>query len=125
MVYLPEPAMYVAVGVPYDIYFISGRYYYLHGNNWFWAPGYDGPWVYVVHSHLPPGLQKHKVVKLREYRDREYRVYQVQGPAFKGKHFDADPGDYKSQKVSQNYQGGNSQGNSGKSNGKGRGRGNK
>src|SRR5207248_1469851 len=31
MVYLPEPGAYVAIGIPYDIYFVSGRYYYLHG----------------------------------------------------------------------------------------------
>src|SRR5438046_2079283 len=47
MIYLSEPAAYVAVGIPYDIYFVGGRYYYLHGNNWFWGNGYDGPWVVV------------------------------------------------------------------------------
>ena len=26
MVLMPEPQMYVAVGVPYDIYFVGGRY---------------------------------------------------------------------------------------------------
>src|SRR5262245_32725706 len=56
MLYLPEPAVYVAVGVPYDIFFVGGRYYYFHGNNWFWAAGYGGPWVHVHQSHLPPGL---------------------------------------------------------------------
>jgi hypothetical protein len=90
MVYLPEPAAYVAVGVPYDIFFISGRYYYLHGDNWFWAGGYGGPWTYVSYKSLPPGLQKYRVERLREYREREYRTYQVQGPRFKGKHFEAD-----------------------------------
>src|SRR5215510_8565378 len=60
MVYLPEPGMFVAVGVPYDIYFVGGRYYYYHGTNWFWASGYDGPWVHVVYKSLPPGLQRYK-----------------------------------------------------------------
>ena len=119
MVYLPEPAMYVAVGVPYDVFFISGRYYYFHGDHWFLASGYDGPWVFVEHRHLPPGLQKYKVVQLRDYREREYRVYKTQGPKFKGKHFEADPGP-SARNVSS--QGGNSQGNGpGKSNGRGRG----
>ena len=124
MVYLPEPAVYVAVGVPYDIYFVSGRYYYMHGDNWFWAPGYGGPWVHVVHKSLPPGLQKYKVVQLHDYREREYRVYKVQGPSFKGKHFDADPGPNakSSGKGNDNDQGQNNQGNKGKSsNGRGRG----
>jgi len=92
MLFLPEPAVYVAVGTPYDIFFIDGRYYYFHGNNWFWAPVYGGPWVHVVHTGLPPGLRRYEVVKLREYREREYRVYKVQGSKFKGKSFMAVEG---------------------------------
>jgi len=122
MVYLAEPGMFVAVGVPYDIYFISGRYYYFHGDNWFWAGGYDGPWVHVTRKSLPPGLQKYKVVQLRDFREREYKVYKVQGSKFKGQHFSADPGSGKGKHDNDNAQGAsNSQGK--KSNGKGRGRG--
>jgi len=87
MLYLPQPGLYVAVGVPYDIFFVGGRYYYLHGDHWFWASGYGGPWVVVPHNHMPPGLVKYKVVQLREYREREYRVYRSQGDHFKGKQF--------------------------------------
>lgn len=128
MVYLTEPAVYVAVGVPYDIYFFSGRYYYMHRDNWFWAPGYGGPWVHVVSKSLPPGLQRYKVVKLHEFREREYRVYKVQGPKFKGKHFAADPGQGGGHVKDDHddHQGQNDQGNNGKggsSNGRGRGRG--
>src|SRR5262249_2085129 len=92
MLFLSEPAVYVMVGTPYDMFFVGGRYYYLSGNNWFWAPGYGGPWVHVVRTGLPPGLQRYKVVQLREYREREYRVYQVQGPKFKGNYFMAVEG---------------------------------
>src|SRR5262249_59631077 len=87
MVYMQEPAMYVAVGVPYDIYFVSGRYYYLHGGHWFWGPGYGGPWTYVAVERLPPGLRRYKMHQLHEFREREYRVYQVQGPAYRGRQF--------------------------------------
>ena len=117
MLFLPDPGVYVAVGVPYDIYFISGRYYYLQGDNWFWATGYGGPWVYVVHTSLPPGLRKFKVKQLRDYRDREYRVYQVQGPGFKGKQFRADQGNGNGN--------GNGQGNQGNGRGNGQGKGKK
>src|SRR3954467_1745118 len=48
MIMLPEPQMYVAVGVPYDIYFVSGRYYYLDGGHWFYGSAYGGPWTYVA-----------------------------------------------------------------------------
>ena len=120
MVYLAEPAMFVAVGVPYDIFFVGGRYYYFHGDNWFWASGYGGPWVHVVHKSLPPGLQKYKVVQLRDYREREYRVYKTQGPKFKGQHFDADAGPSGPPSARGN---GNSQGSPGNSGGKSNGRG--
>ena len=93
MLFLPDPGVYVAVGIPYDVFFISGHYYYFHGNNWFWGPGYGGPWAYVEYRSLPPGLQKYKVVRLREYREREYKVYRVQGQNFGGKHFYAVAGD--------------------------------
>jgi len=93
MLFLPEPGVYVAAGIPYDVYFISGRYYYFHGDHWFWGPGYGGPWTYVEYRSLPPGLQKYKVVRLREYREREYRVYRVQGNKFNGRYFYASEGD--------------------------------
>jgi len=35
MLFLPEPGIYVAAGTSYDIFFSSGRYYYLHGDHWF------------------------------------------------------------------------------------------
>src|SRR6266480_4992943 len=77
MLFLSDPGIYVAVGVPYDIFFMNGRYYYSYGDNWFWGPGYGGPWTYAGYSTLPPGLRKFKVRQLREYREREYRVYRV------------------------------------------------
>ena len=92
MVFLPEPGVYVAVGIPFDVFFISGRYYYFHGGNWFWAKGYGGPWTHAVSKSLPPGLRKYKVEQLHKFREREYKVYKVQGPKFKGKHFVAEAG---------------------------------
>jgi hypothetical protein len=94
MVYLAEPAVYVAVGIPYDLYFVGGRYYYFRGNNWFWAPGYGGPWNYVVHSSLPPGLRKFKPARLHDFRDREYRVYRVSSRDYRynDRYFVADYG---------------------------------
>jgi hypothetical protein len=67
LVYLPQPAVYVAVGVPYDLYYAGGRYYYLRGNTWYWGPGYGGPWVHA--ASLPPGLRKYRVEHLREFRN--------------------------------------------------------
>src|SRR5947199_10787377 len=36
---LRQPQMYVAVGGPSDIFFVSCHYYYLHGNHCFCVPG--------------------------------------------------------------------------------------
>ena len=115
MILLPEPQMYVAVGVPYDIYFVSGRYYYLHGGHWFIGRGYDGPWTYVEVERLPPGLRKFKVKQLHEFREREYRVYKAKGPGNSGTYFVAEEREHPGN--------GNGNGNS-KGKGKGKGHGN-
>jgi len=116
MIFLPEPAAYVAVGIPYDIYFVSGHYYYLHGNDWFLAQGYNGPWVYVSYNTLPPGLRKYRVERLHEFREREYKVYSTKGPEFKGKHFEAE--EHKSSSKEQGNAFGQGNGNSGRGNSK-------
>ena len=91
MVYLAEPAAYVAVGIPYDLYYMSGRYYYFDRGNWFWGPGYGGPWNVVVYKSLPPGLRKFNVARLHHFREVEYRSYRDSGH---GRYFDADYGSH-------------------------------
>jgi hypothetical protein len=118
MLFLPEPGVYVAAGTSYDLFFLDGRYYYYHGDNWFWATGYGGPWVHVVSTSLPPGLRRYKVVQLRDFREREYRVYKVQGANFKGKHFYAVSGEKKAEPGERKHD------EDGDDNGRGRGRGN-
>jgi len=86
--------MYVAVGVPDDICCGGGRYHYSHESHSFWGPEYVGPWSYVEVERLPPGLRKFKVKQLHEFREREYRVYQAQGPNFSGTYFVAEEGDH-------------------------------
>ena len=91
MVYLPEPAIYAAVGIPYDLYYVSGRYYHVRGSNWYWASGYGGPWRPVVYTSLPYGLRKFRPARLYEFREREYRVYRA-SPRDRGRYFVADYG---------------------------------
>jgi hypothetical protein len=88
-VFIVPPALgfYVAVGIPQDIFFISGSYYLYRGNLWYQAPRYNGPWVTVPHKRLPPGLRKHRYEKIRHIRDEEYRNYQSGGDHYRGKHF--------------------------------------
>jgi hypothetical protein len=75
---------WVAVGVPYDMVFIDGRYYLFHGNYWHVSSRHHGPWSPVLHEHLPPGLRKHKYSKIRDHRDREYYRYEKEGGRYRG-----------------------------------------
>jgi len=85
---LPSPlGFYVAVGVPYDLYFIDNAYYLYRGNGWYRAPRYDGPWVSIRHRHLPPRLREHRIERLRVIRDNEYRVYHSDRDRYRGRHF--------------------------------------
>jgi len=54
----PTLGFQVAVGVPFDMFLIDGRFYLHKGGAWHIAPGYNGPWKVVEHRHLPPGLDK-------------------------------------------------------------------
>ncbi|WP_238379007.1 hypothetical protein [Geobacter metallireducens] len=83
----PRLGFYVGVDIPYDIFYISGRYYLWQDNYWYRAPSYGGPWTVVNHRNLPPGLRKHKLERIRYYRDDEYRVYSHEHDHYRGKHF--------------------------------------
>lgn len=78
---------HVAVGVPYDMFYLSGRYYLCRENAWYVAPAYGGPWAVVVHDRLPPGLRKHKFKELVAVRDAEYRRYRREDNHYRGKTF--------------------------------------
>ena len=54
----PTLGFQVAVGVPYDMFLISGRYYLCRDNTWDVAPGYGGPCGVIQHNRLPTGLAK-------------------------------------------------------------------
>jgi len=83
----PRLGFYVGVDIPYDIFYISGRYYLYQDNYWYRAPHYRGPWTVVQYKNLPPGLRKHKLERIRYYRDDEYRVYRMDHDHYRGKRF--------------------------------------
>ncbi|KAF0221058.1 MAG: hypothetical protein FD174_771 [Geobacteraceae bacterium] len=68
-----ELGFYAAVGVPYDLFYVSGRYYLSRGNVWYSAPYYNGPWVTARYQTLPWGLRRYPFERIRYYRDMEYR----------------------------------------------------
>lgn len=81
---------YVAVDTPYDIIFSSDYYYLYYGNSWHRARHHNGPWYEVPYRQLPPGIRKHRIEKIRSYRDREYRVYRSERDHYRGRHFRPD-----------------------------------
>jgi len=80
---------YVGVDTPYDIFFMSDYYYLYYGNSWHRSHHHNGPWVEVPYRNLPPGLRKHRIERMREYRDREYRVYRNDRDHYRGRYFRA------------------------------------
>jgi hypothetical protein len=75
-IYSPSLNMYVAVGVPYDIFYTGNEYFYFHGGRWYRGPYYDGPWSFAPRRAYPPVLLRYKIDHIRHYRDVEYRRYQ-------------------------------------------------
>jgi hypothetical protein len=81
---------YVGADTSYDIFFSSNYYYLYYGNGWHRSRHYNGPWAAVPYKHLPPGIRKHRLERIREYRDHEYRVYREDRDHYRGRHFRPD-----------------------------------
>lgn len=73
--YPAELGFGVAVGVPYDMFYLSGVYYVYRGGGWYRTPSYGGSWVKVRHRDLPYKLRQHRIHRIHEFRDREHRIY--------------------------------------------------
>ncbi len=86
----PALGVYVAVGIPYDMYYSGDTYYVYRDDRWYRGPHYNGPWRSVDRRYLPPGLRKHKYERVRYLRDEEYRSYRDDHDHYRGKHFRPD-----------------------------------
>lgn len=94
----PAPlGFYVAVGVPYDLFYVQNSYYLCRDGRWFRAAGSHGPWIAMQHRDLPPGLRKHKLERIRSYRNAEYDVYRHDRDHYHGKHFKTGKEEWKEQ----------------------------
>lgn len=89
-VYPGELGFGVAIGLPYDMFYISGSYYLFRGNAWYRAPYYNGPWVVTRYKSLPPGLRRHRLERIHEFREREYRTYRGDREHYRGKYYRPD-----------------------------------
>ncbi len=84
----PGPlGFYVAVGVPYDLFYVQNSYFLWRDGRWYRAPGSHGPWVVTQYRDLPPGLRKHNIERIRAYRGAEYDRYRHDHEHYRGKYF--------------------------------------
>lgn len=89
---------YVAVGLPYDLFYVQNNYYLYRDGRWSRASRSQGPWVFMDRRTLPPGLRKHRIERIHQYRDQEYVVYRRDRERYRGKHFRSAKEEWKEQR---------------------------
>ena len=94
-VYPAQLGFYVAVGVPYDLFYVGNSYYVFRDGRWFRAPGSHGPWIAARYRELPPGLRRHDIERIRAYRSAEYDIYRHDRGHYHGRHFMTRRDDWK------------------------------
>jgi len=94
-VYPAQLGFYVAVGVPYDLFYVRNNYYLCRDGRWFRASGSHGPWVATRYRELPPGLRRHDMERIRAYRSAEHDIYRHDRDRYRGRHFRAVRDDWK------------------------------
>ena len=77
----------VAVGVPYDMMYISEVYYLWQAGVWYRSSTYRGPWIALGYSQLPPELRSSKIAQIRLQRNSEFRTFWKDKGHYKGKQF--------------------------------------
>ena len=85
--YPPELGFGVAVGVPYDLFYVDGIYFLNRGHGWYRASFYGDRWIKVMKRELPPGLRRYKLAQIRQFRDRDYVSYRRDRDHYRGQHF--------------------------------------
>ena len=86
-IYPSQLGFYVAVGVPYDMFYMGGTYYLFRGNTWYRSAYYGGPWTITSYRRLPPVMRRHRFDRVRYYRDVEYRRYRDDHDRYRGRYF--------------------------------------
>lgn len=71
----PELGFFVAVGVPYDIFFYGNGYWLCRNGAWFSARYYNGPWGSVAFAGVPRELRRYPLHSIHRYRDAYYTRY--------------------------------------------------
>lgn len=83
----PELGFGVAVGVPDDLFYLSGTYYRVQQGRWYRSGSWRGPWQPVARGKVPKVLLEHDLPAIRKLRNKEFRAYFEQGAKYQGRHF--------------------------------------
>jgi hypothetical protein len=86
-VYPDNLGFYVAVGVPYDLFYVRDTYYVYRDGSWLRSARRGGPWMVMQRRDLPPGIRRQKLARIRAFRDAEYDVYRHDRDHYHGRHF--------------------------------------
>jgi hypothetical protein len=90
-VYPDALGFYVAVGVPYDLVYLQNSYFLYRDGRWLRAPSSRGPWMMQRNRDLPQGLRRYRLERIREYRTREYVIYNRDRDHYRGRQLWREP----------------------------------
>ena len=90
MVFDEGLGIYIAVGVPYDIFFYNNLYYYHVNGVWYRAPYYNGPWTHAEFRRIPRIFRQYRIEELRNHREHVWREYRGHEGRYRGRHFQAE-----------------------------------
>lgn len=83
----PELGFGVAVGVSYDMFYLSGSYFTVEEGRWSRGATFRGPWSPISSGRLPPQLLKYDVATMRRMRNDEFKAYSADRAGYRGKVF--------------------------------------
>jgi len=84
-IFSPELDAYVAVGIPYDLVYAGGAYFYFYRGYWYRGPYYTGPWSLARGGGGRPVFFRYRIDQIRHYRDEEFRRYNHDREHYRGR----------------------------------------
>jgi hypothetical protein len=96
-IYPEALGFYVAVGVPYDMFYLNNSYFMFRDGRWLRAPSSRGPWMMQSFRDLPPVLRRNRLERIREYRNREYVIFRRDRDHYRGRQIYSEKGYRKEQ----------------------------
>jgi hypothetical protein len=90
MIYDKDLRIYIAVGIPFDIFFHNNIYFYHVNGVWYRSSYYKGPWTQTETQRIPRSLREHRIEELRGVREHAWKEYHGRESQYRGKHFQAE-----------------------------------